>query len=120
MHEQALADKYHENSIQGAYGGGNQGYEVERGWSMDHMEHGWVHNMEGYHQEVEFSFIAMNDTYGPHLQSAWASLVPKIAAYGLQNLNFESYSSLSSLGIKEHAWAHIEANQQGHKSGLQD
>ena len=60
VHEQALADKYHENSIQGAYGGGNQGYEVERGWSMVHMVwYGWVHNMEGSHQEVEFTFIAM-------------------------------------------------------------
>ena len=114
MHEQALADKYHENSIQGAYGGGNQGYEVERGWSMVHMEHGWVHNMEGYHQEVEFSFIAMKDTCGPHLQSAWASFVPKIARNGLQNLKFQSSSSLSSLGIKGHVWAQMKANQQGH------
>ena len=85
---------------------------------MVYMGHGWVHNMEGSHQEVEFSNIAMEDTCGPHLQSAWASLVPKIAAYGLQNLNFESYSCLFSLGIKENAWAHIEANQEGHEGGL--
>ena len=56
VHEQALADKYHENSIQGAYGGGNQGYEVERRWSMVHMGHGWVHNMEGSHQEHNFQY----------------------------------------------------------------
>ena len=78
VHEQALVDKYHENSIQGAYEGGNQGYEVERGWSMVHMGHGWVHNMKVSHQEHEFSIIVMEDTCGPHLLSAWASLVPKI------------------------------------------
>ena len=33
---------------------------------------------------------------------------------------FSKLSSLSSLGIKEHAWAQIEANQQGHEGGLQD
>ena len=90
---------------------GTKAMRVERRWSMVHMGHVWVHNMEGSHQEVKFLNIAMEDTCGTHLQSAWASLVPKIVAYGLQNSNFERYSCLSSLGIKEHAWAHIEANE---------
>ena len=62
----------------------------------------------------------MKDTCGPHLQSAWASLVPKIARNGLQISKFQSSSSLSSLGIKEHAWAHIEANEQGLQGGMHD
>ena len=69
--------------------------------------HGYI-NLEG-----AYSIRSRKDKWRPPLQSAWASLVPKIAGHGLQILFFQKLFSLSSLGIKEQSWAHFEANSQG-------
>ena len=87
---------------------------------MAHMGLEEVHNMETSHQGGTISKVAREGTWRTPHQSAWASLVPKIAGNGLKISIFQKLLSLSSLGIKEHAWDQIEANQQGHEGGQQD